>query len=184
MDEELQSKLNSSITELIGYLADDDAETRLQVLMALTRIDDLRAAAEQVPRLFNAIIVLLFDANPEVRTFAAILVGRFDDSRGVEPLLHSLTDTEEIATVRNAALVALMEFSELPAPVVAQLRNISLELLQTVEDDEFRATAAWVLGRMPYDVAASEALSVALDDRYEWVRKYAEESLALFAQRN
>jgi HEAT repeat protein len=184
INDELQQQINASVSELLTFLADDDEATRLQVLMALTRIENLSVIAANVPRLFNAVVVLLFDESPEIRTFAAILVGRFDEPRGTDPLMHCVTNANEVPTVRNAALASMLEFSELPEPTVEQLRNVSLELLQTATDDELRATATWVLGRLPGNAAVICALTSAMDDNYEWVQKYAAESLSLLAHQN
>lgn len=139
-------------------LQDTDALVRLQVLNALRDESPLR--------IIDIVLGRLADEDGEVRATAASILGRFDDSRAITPLMAALADP---ASTRAAAL-ALGQLGAVEA-VPALLK------VMQHEDVVLRFAAVAALGQLR-DARAVDALLYALHDPDTSVQKQAVRALS------
>ncbi|MEE8408405.1 MAG: HEAT repeat domain-containing protein [Myxococcota bacterium] len=110
------------------------------------------ATAEKENQLMRLIEALRTDASFKVRLQAAVLLGRADDSRAVEPLISTLSSDEHY-TVRAASATALANLNE-PRAISHIIKRIA-----TDTDPFVREEATHALGKydpedaLPYVVA-------------------------------
>lgn len=123
---------------------------------------EARSAAER-PDVVPALVDLLDDADPAVRSAAAEAVGRMKIGSAVAPLIDALKDPSP--EVRREAAGALARIEDLSA--VEALRRV----LVSDPSRGVRKAAAWALGETE-SAAAVDALEEALDDADDrWVEK-------------
>jgi HEAT repeat protein len=95
--------------------------------------------------------------------------------------IEMVCDERETEKVRVSAAIALANLAEDSAlPDEPAARGVLISLLRdTSTPDEVRAACAWSLGRFECNGSSVDALCDALEDDYDWVVRYAIESLAL-----
>jgi HEAT repeat protein len=164
-----------AVTDLIGILADGDADARLAAVSALGAIGDPRAvqplfsalrgpdlhvcesAARALGRIGEPAVELLIRAlkDSEVPWEAARALGEIADPRAVQPLIDSFAQTHWM--IRDAAVAALGRIGE---PSIAPL----LSALQD-PDRDVRRCAADALDRLDWKPREDEA------GAYYWIAK-------------
>jgi HEAT repeat protein len=185
-----------SLEPLIYALSDTDGDVRKHAARALGELDDEMAV--------DALIEALSDRDWPVRKNAATSLGRIGDERALKPLLNALNDDD--IDVRRHAIGALVKMkSKAVKPLLKKLydtdwqtRAIAAEslgrignkkavqpLIKALGDRRFRdenryvrGKAAEALGRIG-DKSAVKYLEGALDEKYIFVRKRAQEALDL-----
>jgi HEAT repeat protein len=166
----IDPKAKESVPGLTTTLADDDAGVRLAAARALFSIQGSEAGSA-IPVLAQA----LKDENPETRRDAASALGDFGGAG--KTALPALTPVLKDADggVRSAAAWAIARITG------GQASQSAIEVMISVlKDKEPRARqdAARFLGDVGTDArSAAAALTAALDDENEDVRKAARESL-------
>jgi HEAT repeat protein len=123
-----------------------------------------------------------------------VALARIGEPEGLTRVLEILQDESQSSKLRISAAIGFGEYFEEQSLSEAKRLDMGgakdsaleeavsatlLSLLRTAPDDELRATAAWTLGRLPQSPQAIDALTQVQDDPYEWVVKYATESLAI-----
>jgi HEAT repeat protein len=185
-----------ALEPLIYALSDTDGDVRKHAARALGELDDEMAV--------DALIEALSDRDWPVRKNAATSLGRIGDERALKPLLNALNDDD--IDVRRHAIGALVKMkSKAVKPLLKKLydpdwqtRAIAAEslgrignkkavqpLIKALSDGRFRdenryvrGKAAEALGRIG-DKSAVKYLEGALDEKYIFVRKRAQEALDL-----
>lgn len=186
----------TALEPLIYTLNDPDGDVRKQAAKSLGELGD--------PDGIEALIEALKDRDWPVRKNAATALGRIGDERALKPLLNALDDDD--IDVRRHAIGALVKMkSHAVKPLLKRLqdpdwqtRAIAAEALgrtgskkavnplikalsdRKLRDDNryVRGKAAEALGRIG-DKNATKYLEAALDEKYIFVRKRAQEALDL-----
>lgn len=94
-----RSPLN--IEELIEALSDPGFNVRHEAIISIAR-------TRQDPRLTDALIEVLREAEPDMRTTAAWALGRVGDPRGIEPLREALESEYPLLRARAARALATL----------------------------------------------------------------------------
>jgi HEAT repeat protein len=156
-----------AIPTLLGYLNDENSQTRIETMLSLEGI----GKAEGV---VSPIAGVLSDEDPRVRTQAATTLGTFGTAAGsaTDELAAALNDENE--EVRRAAAKSLGQI----APASSGAINALARALHD-ESPQVRRQAAWALGQFGSD--ASSALGALRDaaenDEYDYVRNEASNAI-------
>lgn len=159
--------------ELLGRSADPGA---VDVMLAALRqrrfpASQIAVHLEHAPQLFaSRLRALLGDPDPEMRFWAATLLGRYTDADGLEEELAPLADDRD-ARVRKAAVASLGKVGDHLAAATA------LRLLRDPESF-VRAHAARALGEL-HRVDLAGDVATLLGDTDWWVRRAAMDALEM-----
>lgn len=104
----LESHRGTALNVLLASLGHEDWLIRRNAVWALKRIADKQAVPALIDTLQN-------DNNRGIRSYAAEALGLLDDQRAVQPLITSLSDTDELVRAETIkALVLLLGSDVLP----------------------------------------------------------------------
>jgi len=166
------SRDDRALEPLLNMLAVEDAEMRRETLAALISI--LKNREEKPPaKSIAALCALLRDADPQLRSGAANVLGLLGDKRAIEPLLACLDDKD--IRVCGAAALAL---GKLHAGEALE------RIIALLHDPEWLARNMAVTAlRELADPRSEEALIAALEDENEMVASNAAVTLGKFGDK-
>lgn len=194
----------SAFAPVVVCLFDADDEVRRNAAAAMGKLGDPRAFEPLVEclgdsyhwvranaawslgqlRIEDAYLPLIAafkdEDDEDVAANIIVALSRLSARAATECVLLTMGSAREKLKVRVAAAMSFPECAA-DASQVLRGRTTLIEMLGGAVEDELRATAAWALGRLSYDPAAENALQTALNDPYEWVRRYSQESLDIFS---
>ncbi|MHA1301089.1 MAG: HEAT repeat domain-containing protein [Candidatus Helarchaeota archaeon] len=177
----------SDFKSSIKDLASSDLKTRINAIEELGRLGDMRAV-EPLSRLIDdsneqirecaiwslgrlkASDVLIKNLNHKmdsVRKFIIEVLGNFEDTKALEPLIELLEDPDNEVRANAAWSLGKIQNVKALEPLVKSLNDT---------DEEVRENSAWALGKLN-DIRAIPYLLQAMSDPDEIVQNNAKESI-------
>lgn len=191
------------LVRVLGWLSDSNAEYALVRLLGEPRVqnDIIEALVRHGNQVSQSLIKELTDVDPEVRTAAAVTLGRIGDRQAVPALLNLvLTDPTCLLPAVGAlarisdprALEPLLTVLESPEPAVRQAAIAALDALDHPDlprhvvrllaspNPRARESAARIAGLGRF-ASSLDSLLALCNDSDENVRRAVAESIAYFA---
>ncbi len=194
---------------LIEFTKDEDARTRATAIVGLAKlqeprgfapvlvtlfdpVDEVRIAAATAlgmyaeDRAFEALVECLNDPCEQVGVNCAWALGQLPTTRAFNQLITIIQNEDYALAIRTAAATAIGERAEIldsdittSDELIESARAALTAQLQSPCDD-LRASAVWSLGHLPACTQTTDACINMLQDKYEWVVRYAIEALVQF----
>ena len=160
----LQANSIDTSDTLVEFLDSDDADLRMQALLAL--------GEQKNPNSIPAVLTALEDNDTNVRYHAIEALGKMGATEAIEPLMN-VAETRDFF-LSFAALEALKQIADasiakrlLPLLNDDDLREAAVEALGTVGDAETPATIVGLLNESKLSPSVAAVALCSLQDRYE-----------------